>query len=81
MLVLPAWSGNLGSRVTKSGKLLVTDCGLACSLTGLDRERLLLDGPLIGPILENFVAMELTKGISFERHPAKAVSLSYDWGD
>lgn len=65
--MLPAWSGNLGKRLVRSPKLLVCDTGLISSLQGLNAERLAADPVLIGPLLENFVAMELTKQSTWSR--------------
>jgi predicted AAA+ superfamily ATPase len=61
------WSGNLSHRLVKSPKLMLTDTGLMALLAGLSAERLALDGVLKGPLLENFVAMELCKQISWSR--------------
>ena len=59
--MLPSWSANLGSRMVKSPKLLISDTGLAASVLGLTAERLAADGPLFGALLETFVAAELRK--------------------
>lgn len=58
---LPAWSGNLNKRLVRSPKLLLCDTGLVSSLQGLSAERFAADPVLVGPLLENFVAMELMK--------------------
>ena len=58
---LPAWSSNLGKRLVRSPKLLLCDTGLISAMQGLNAERLASDPVLIGPLLENFVAMELRK--------------------
>lgn len=58
---LPSWSANLGSRLVKSPKLLLSDTGMAANLLGLTAERLAFDGPLFGALLETFVGMELRK--------------------
>lgn len=58
---LPAWSANLGKRLVKSPKLLLNDTGLMAYLLGLNDERLLADNTSLGPLLENFVVMELRK--------------------
>lgn len=68
---VPAWSGNLGLRLVKSPKLFVSDSGLAASLLGLTAARLARDPSPFGPLLENFVAMELVRqrtwsGVRFE---------------
>ena len=61
---LPAWSGNLGKRLVKAAKLVLNDTGLMAYLLGATSERMLSEG-LIGPLLENFVVMELKKQISW----------------
>lgn len=58
---LPAWSSNLGKRLVRSPKLLLCDTGLISGLQDLSAERLASDPILVGPLLENFVAMELRK--------------------
>lgn len=65
LLLLPAWSTNLSSKVVHRPKLLLTDSGLAAHLTGatvksVDRPT----GPL-GPLLETFVANELRKQLTW----------------
>jgi predicted AAA+ superfamily ATPase len=61
---LPAWSGNLGKRLVKAAKLTLNDTGLMAHLLGTTGERMVSEG-LIGPLLENFVAMELRKQITW----------------
>jgi uncharacterized protein len=58
---LPAWSGNLGKRLTKSPKVMLSDTGLAVYLLGLDEAADVDMGTVLGALLENFVAMELRK--------------------
>jgi len=58
---LPAWSGNLGKRLLAHPKIVVTDCGVAAALQGIDASRLVADEHLAGPIFETFVAGELLK--------------------
>jgi hypothetical protein len=57
---LPAWSGNIGKRLVKTSKLVMSDTGLMAHLLGANKERLATGG-IIGPLLENFVIMELIK--------------------
>ncbi|MBI1892955.1 MAG: ATP-binding protein, partial [Candidatus Rokubacteria bacterium] len=64
---LPAWSVNLGKRLVKAPKVLLSDSGLMAYLLGLSGERLALNGTLSGPLLENFVAMELRKQIAWSK--------------
>ena len=65
---LPAWSGNLGRRLVKSPKLLFVDTGLMAHLLGLSSEAdLRQDSPAVGPLVENFVAVELLKQLDWSR--------------
>lgn len=58
---VPAWFRNIGKRLVKSPKLLLTDAGLLAHLLG--------GGDLaersFGAVLENFVLMEIVKQASF----------------
>ena len=65
---VPAWSGNLSKRLVKSPKTILTDTGLMAYLQGVDQERLMNDSTLTGPILENFVVMELRKQVTWSQH-------------
>jgi predicted AAA+ superfamily ATPase len=58
---IPAWFRNIGKRLVKSPKLILTDTGLLAHLLGGT------DGAerAFGPVLENFVLMELLKQASF----------------
>jgi len=58
---IPAWSGNLSSRLAKAPKALVCDSGLLCYLLNLDAGRLREDDLMTGAALESFVACELVK--------------------
>lgn len=58
---VPAWSGNLGKRLVRSPKLVLCDTGLMANLQGINAGRLTEDPGLRGPLLENFVVMELRK--------------------
>jgi predicted AAA+ superfamily ATPase len=62
---LPAWSSNLGQRLIKSPKVLLSDTGLLAFLSGVTPSRLRQDPSAGGHILENFVAMELVKQASW----------------
>jgi predicted AAA+ superfamily ATPase len=57
---IPAWYRNIGKRLIKSPKLILTDSGLLTQLlgggNGVDR--------LFGPALENFVLIEIVKQAS-----------------
>ena len=63
--LLPAWSSNVGKRLTKAPKLLLVDTGLLTHLLDADAGRLRRDRALLGHVLENFVAMELIKQLGW----------------
>jgi uncharacterized protein len=72
--MLPAWSTNMGKRLARTPKVLFSDTGLLCSLAGITHERLARDPNASGPLLENFLAMELRKQSEWSR---TAVSLHH----
>jgi len=59
-LLLPYYN-NLGKRVTKAPKAYFLDIGLVCYLTGIRDKTHLLQGPLAGPLFENFCVHEVVK--------------------
>lgn len=59
--LLPAWSGSLTRRLTRSPKLQMVDSGLAAFLRAVTAEGLNRNMTAIGPLLETFVSMELRK--------------------
>lgn len=59
---VPAWSGNLTSKITKTPKVFVTDSGLAAHLLRATGDGLRTPGhPALGGLLETFVLSELVK--------------------
>jgi predicted AAA+ superfamily ATPase len=68
---LPAWSANLGKRLVKAPKLILTDTGLMAHLLGLNADRLAAEPMFLGSLLENFVAMELRKQAGWSRTRAQ----------
>lgn len=59
---VPAWSGNLTSKITKTPKVFVTDSGLAANLLRVTADTLRLPGhPVLGGLVETFVLSELMK--------------------
>jgi predicted AAA+ superfamily ATPase len=62
---LPAWSTSLGQRIVKSPKLFLNDTGLMSHLLGLDRDRLGAESTMLGPLLENFIVLEVMKQASW----------------
>jgi predicted AAA+ superfamily ATPase len=69
--LVPAWSANLGKRLVKSAKLLLCDTGLAAHLTGTESGGLETDRSRFGPLLENFVGIELLKMASWSDRDVK----------
>ncbi|MGC4044789.1 MAG: DUF4143 domain-containing protein [Armatimonas sp.] len=63
--LLPAWTNNLGTRLLKTPKVLLTDTGLSAHLMGVSESRVIEDPSLLGGLLENFVALELMKDASW----------------
>ncbi len=64
---LPAWSTNVGKRLIKSPKILICDTGLLTYLLGANVQQFEQQPVSFGPLFENFVAMELTKQISWSK--------------
>jgi predicted AAA+ superfamily ATPase len=62
--LLPPYHNNLGKRITKAPKVYFLDAGLVCYLTGLRDETHLLQGPLAGPLFENFCVQETLKAFA-----------------
>ncbi len=63
--LLPAWSGNLGKRLIQAPKLYLNDTGLLAHLQQATPEWLREDPVHLGPMLENFVVMELQKQLGW----------------
>lgn len=62
--LLPAWSRNLGKRLTKAPKLLLSDTGVMGHLLGIEGAGPALDRAT-GALLENFVGLELHKALAW----------------
>lgn len=59
--LLPPYHNNLGKRIIKAPKVYFLDCGLVCYLTRLRGGEHILNGPLAGPLFENFCIQEAFK--------------------
>lgn len=77
---LPAWQSNIGARLVKAPKLLLNDSALMAHLTGLTPARLAAEPTLLGPLLENFVGMELVKHASWSGIEPKLFHFRTDKG-
>jgi len=62
---LPAWSANLSKRLVKSPKIILSDTGLIGYLQDITSQRIIQNKEFSGRLLENFVAMELMKQITW----------------
>ncbi len=63
--MVPAWSTNLGKRLTRSPKMFLSDTGLACHLLGVDSSCMSTNPKLAGKLFENFVVAEILKQITW----------------
>ena len=64
---LPAWSSNLGKRLVRSRKLLLSDTGLAAQLLGVGDGRAAAQSVSRGLLLEDFVIMEVRKQVAWSQ--------------
>ncbi len=72
---IPAWHGNLGRRLAKAPKVLITDSGLAAHLVGADETTLGNGTADLGAAVESFVGMELVRLASLD--PVRATVHHY----
>lgn len=68
---IPAWSRNVSARAIGTPKVAFVDSGVAANLLDADARSLLRPGGAFGPLLEGFVAMELSRQLSWSRHRAE----------
>jgi predicted AAA+ superfamily ATPase len=68
---IPAWSSGSTHRATGTPKLAFVDSGIACHLLGQDAARLGEPGGAAGPVLENFVAMEIARQLTWSDERAR----------
>ena len=61
---LTPWSANLGKRLVKSPKVILCDTGLMAYLLGVDSVNEVPEH-VIGPLVENYVVMELRKQLGW----------------
>lgn len=65
-LTIPAWSNNLGKRLIKAPKIYINDINLLTYLLNTDLNDLPRENQMLfGKVLENFVAIELAKQLTF----------------
>ncbi len=74
IFLIPPFYKNYGKRLVKSPKLYFYDTGLVSFLTGIENKALYENGPLAGPIFENYIVSEILKK---ERHANQTSELYY----
>jgi predicted AAA+ superfamily ATPase len=65
--MLRPWSASARKRLVRTPKVMLNDSGLLAHLLALDKRRLAAGSASLGPLLENFVAQELCKQITWSR--------------
>ena len=61
IFLLPPYFKNYNKRIIKSKKIYFYDTGLVSALTGIQNEVMYENGPLAGPIFENYIVSEIKK--------------------
>ena len=61
IFLLPPYFKNYNKRIIKSKKIYFYDTGLVSALTGIQNEAMYENGPLSGPIFENYIVSEIKK--------------------
>lgn len=61
IFLLPPYFKNYNKRIIKSKKIYFYDTGLVSALTGIQNEAMYENGPLAGPIFENYIVSEIKK--------------------
>jgi len=64
---VPAWARNLTKRLVRTPRLVLADTGLLAHLAGWSADGLEQDPTAAGPLIENFVLMEIIKVASWSR--------------
>jgi predicted AAA+ superfamily ATPase len=68
---VPAWAGNRARQTVKMPRVWIPDTGLLGHLAGITSTRLVEEPTAVGPLLETFVASELTKQLGWSRTRAE----------
>ena len=63
---IPAWSSNRSKRAVRTPRIVLADTGLLAYLLGATEETL-AESASVGPLLENFVFLELLKQASWQQ--------------
>ena len=71
-LPVPAWKSNFGKRLVKTPKVYLSDINLLFHLLPLEQNVIQsIDRMQVGKIIENFVAIELAKQLTFSTTPGR----------
>ncbi len=72
--LLPAWSTNLGARITRAPRAYMADSALHAHAIGADRDAFLHDltGAFSGPLIETLVLNEVLRQASWAETPVRA---------
>jgi hypothetical protein len=72
--LVPAWSTNLGARITRTPRAFLADAGLHAHLLGADADAVLSDltGVLAGQLFEPLVVNEILRQASWADTPVRA---------
>lgn len=68
VFLLPPFYENLGKRITKAPKIYFYDTGLVSFITGIKDKKQFENGPLCGPIFENYIVSEIQKKIKHQNN-------------
>ncbi|RFF27316.1 MULTISPECIES: ATP-binding protein [unclassified Wenzhouxiangella] len=61
VFLVPAWSGNIRKRLTRSPRMVFADCGLLCWLLDIRNSNQLRTHPLRGAVFESWALAEVFK--------------------
>lgn len=68
---VPAWSRNLSTRAIGTPKLAFVDSGIAANLLDADARTLVRPDSSLGPLLESFALMELSRQLTWSTERAE----------
>ncbi len=77
---LPAWWSNRLKRLTRSPKRFLVDAALLASVTGATERSVMLDGNLLGRMLETLVVSQLRAQASVSEHNCRLYHLRQENG-
>jgi len=80
LVQLPSWQSNELKRLTKAPKLHLSDPALAANILRLDEAAIFNDGPTMGRLLEDFVAMQIVPPAALSVPPITVSHLRTEGG-